>query len=109
VQGAAAARQASAAESGSLPPLVGSEPNPANSAIAQDPAAIESSVRQINDYVQTLNRDIEFSVDKEHNRTIIKVIDSDTGEVIRQLPPEDVLQLAKRLEQMDGLLVREKA
>lgn len=71
--------------------------------------ALSKTVDELNDYVQNLHREIQFSVDNESNKTIIKVIDANTGEVIRQLPPDEMMQLVKRLDALDGLLVREKA
>lgn len=71
--------------------------------------ALSESISQLNHYVQNLNREIQFSVDVDSKKTIIKVIDANTGEVIRQMPPDEMMRLVKRLDELDGLLVREKA
>lgn len=74
----------------------------------QQAEAIAKSVSKLNQYVQDIQRELHFSVDKESNQTVIKVLDRDSGEVIRQIPAEEALQLARRLEDLDGLLVREE-
>ncbi len=54
-----------------------------------------------------MNRTIRLEVDRETNTVVAKVIDRDTGEVIRQIPPEELLKIAKSLEQAGLLLNRE--
>lgn len=58
---------------------------------------LENAVANVSDYVQTVQRDIQFTVDEDLHRTIVKVIDSETGEVIRQIPDDIFLELARRL------------
>ena len=50
---------------------------------------------------------LDFRVDEETEQVIITVRDSNTDEVIRQIPPEAMLQVAKRMEEMSGLLIEE--
>lgn len=65
-------------------------------------------VEQLNDHVQAINRDLHFSVDDDSGKTIIKVTNSETEELIRQIPSEEVLRISRNLaEQFDdatGLL-----
>jgi flagellar protein FlaG len=70
---------------------------------AQDPQAVEKAVEDINDHLQTIGRDLSFSVDNDSGRTIIKVMDSETDEVIRQIPSEEVLNLAQYLQDVSDL------
>ncbi len=77
-----------------------------NSAAAQsnletDQKILDEAVQQISDHVQNLRRELQFNVDEVTGRTVVKVIDSSTDEVIRQIPAEEVLQLAERLKSMD--------
>lgn len=67
---------------------------------------LDKAIKQLNDYVQSVNRDLLFTVDKDSGRTVIKVVDSSTKEVIRQFPSEEVLQVAKELSKGQGLLIR---
>jgi len=70
---------------------------------------IEKAVTQINDYVQNLDRTLHFSIDDESGKTVIKVIDSSTDELIRQIPSEKLLAVSQALEAFSGLLLEAKA
>lgn len=74
---------------------------PARPAPEQDPtAAIErlrAVVSEINRALQAAKRQLAFSVDEASGRTIVRVIDAATGEVLRQIPSEEALQLTTRL------------
>lgn len=60
------------------------------------------AVRNLNDFVQNSRRELNFSVDDQTGRTVVKVIDHETKEVIRQIPAEEVLAVARRAaEEMD--------
>ena len=59
---------------------------------------LKSEVEKVNEYVQTIQRDIQFSVDEESDRTVIQVVDSDSGDLIRQIPDDIFLELARRLK-----------
>ena len=58
---------------------------------------VMEAVSNLNDYVQVIRRELQFSVDKESGRTVVTVVDAETGEKIRQIPREEVLALAKHL------------
>ena len=63
---------------------------------------LDSSVRNLNDFVQTVKRNLHFSIDSDSGRTVVKVIDADTDKVIRQIPSDEVLVMARRLEEQAG-------
>ena len=84
----------------------GSLPQPEESTEAEK---VEEAVNQVNEYVQNLSRDLQFTVDQDSGRTIIKVLDSETHEVIRQIPPEELLQIANQLTEGGGLLLKVQA
>jgi flagellar protein FlaG len=54
-----------------------------------------------------LGRTLRFEIDRELNQVVVKVIDKDkeSGEVIRQIPPEEYIQILKRLQDMGGALL----
>ncbi len=60
---------------------------------------LDSAVTQLNDFVQSVQRDLEFEVDEQAGRTVVRVIDQQTDEVIRQIPDEIALRLAENLQQ----------
>ena len=59
--------------------------------------ALEEAVSQMKDYVQSLQRDMDFSVDDKTGRFVVKVIDSETKELIRQIPSEEMLAISRHL------------
>jgi flagellar protein FlaG len=64
---------------------------------------VEQAVEDINDHFQSMGRDLSFYVDEDSGRTIITVIDAETQEVVRQIPPEEVLDLAMHLQDVGGV------
>ena len=70
---------------------------------------VTQAVANINKSLQTLSQDLEFSVDQESNRTIVKVVDQRTKEVIRQIPSPEALEIAKALDTVKGLLIKQTA
>jgi flagellar protein FlaG len=60
------------------------------------------AVQNLNDFVQKTRRELNFSVDELTGRAVVKVIDHETKKVIRQIPAEEVMQMARRVaEQSD--------
>lgn len=82
---------------------------PAEAVPEIDPQQLENAVHEIEQSVQTVARSLQFSVDKESGRTIITVIDRETDEVIRQIPPKEVLAIAERLADGGSLLMQAEA
>ena len=72
-------------------------------------AEVSDAVKTINQTVQALSPSLEFSIDADSKRTIVKVVDTDTKEVIRQMPTQEALDIAKALDRLQGLLIRQKA
>jgi flagellar protein FlaG len=64
---------------------------------------LDQAVSQLNDYVQNVQRDLQFEVDNERGQTIVRVVDQQTQEVIRQIPDEVALRLAENLQQEEPL------
>jgi len=65
--------------------------------------ALNGAVLQLNDYVQNVQRDLQFEVDNELGQVIVKVVDQKTQQVIRQIPDELALRLAEKLQQNEPL------
>lgn len=73
------------------------------------PEELAQAVKAVNEFVKPFNNALNFSVDPESKTTVVKVVDQSTKEVIRQIPSEEMLALAKALDTMKGLLIRQKA
>lgn len=73
--------------------------------VEQDPLTaeqLEEVAQQLQDFVGDINRGLEFSVDKDSGRDVIKVIDKDSGDLVKQYPSEEVLTLVAKLSDMVG-------
>ena len=101
------------------PPAEGASPTAPATITAQAPSAagevqpqrkaLDKAVDAVNEFVGSVNNDLRFSVDDETGRTVVKVIDVNTQEVIKQYPSEEMLAIAKALDSIKGLLVQQKA
>ena len=69
---------------------------------------IKQDLDAINKQLKSVNSSIQFTVDGKTNDIVVKIVDSDTGKVIRQIPPEDVLSIREHLKEMSGLIVEKK-
>jgi flagellar protein FlaG len=58
---------------------------------------VSKAIQNLNDYTQNTQRQLHFNVDEETGRTIIKVVDTETDEVIRQIPSEEIMVLARNV------------
>lgn len=64
-----------------------------------DRATVTQAVEKINEFIQVVQRDLRFSVDEATGRTVITVLDAETQEIIRQIPPEEALSIVENIEQ----------
>jgi flagellar protein FlaG len=79
-------------------------------AIEPSSEQLDAAVSKLNDYVQNVQRTLSFSVDKDTGMTVVKVIDTQTNELVRQIPAENVLKLAADIDkQTANLFVQERA
>ena len=70
---------------------------------------VSQAAQRVEKFVQTMSSDLQFSIDASSGDTVVRVIDRATKEVIRQIPSEEMLVIARALERMQGLLIRQKA
>jgi len=66
---------------------------------ASEPAAeeVKRAAQQLETFMQSMNRYLEFRVDEDSGRTVVTVKDKTTGETIRQIPSEEIMRLAQNL------------
>ena len=62
-------------------------------------AEISKAVNEINEIVQSIQRDLSFNLDEDSGKTVIRVVNSESGELIRQIPSEEVLAIASHLRE----------
>lgn len=82
---------------------------PAAAAQMPNPAALRDAVASANKVMQALSNSLEFSLDPESGKTMVRVIDGATQQVIRQIPSEEMMSIARALDRLQGLLLNGKA
>jgi flagellar protein FlaG len=70
---------------------------------------LKEAIQMLNEQMKSSGRNLNFSIDQEVNRTIITVKNSNTGELVRQIPDETVLRVAHSIEKVKGMLLDELA
>lgn len=68
------------------------------------PGEVEAIATEVQIYLKRLNTELRFEVDNESRQVKVKIVDPDTGEVIRQIPSEEILAIRKRMEDLVGVL-----
>lgn len=78
---------------------------------AQEPdeKTLTDAVEKVKRFVQSAASDVSFSVDDESGIRVVKVVDKETKEIIRQMPSKEVVELAKALDKLQGLMIRQTA
>ena len=66
---------------------------------------MEEMAQQLQDFMGEMNRSLQFKVDEDSGRDVIKVLDKNSGEVIKQYPSEEVLSLVSKLSESAGILI----
>ena len=69
---------------------------------------LNSALAEINQTLKLASIGVQFEFDKEANTMVTKVVDVESGEVIRQMPTEEVVRFSKALDKLQGLLVSQK-
>jgi len=70
---------------------------------------LEAAVEKMNELMKDGQRSLSFSVDKDLDEVVVKVLDKETEELIRQIPNEEALQFAKHIEGLVGVIFNERA
>ncbi|WP_348695472.1 flagellar protein FlaG [Duganella fentianensis] len=108
-----AASETAASQGAARAPATAVETAAAVTASANVPTLdqVKNAVSQLNKSSQAKSQGLEFSVDNDTKRTVVKVVDSGTGEVLRQIPSPEALEIAKSLESKSstGLLIQQTA
>ena len=74
-----------------------------------DDAQVQAAVKAANSALESAQSGIEFSIDSASGKTIVRILDKQTNEVIRQLPSEEMLEIAKAIDRYEGMLFHQKA
>lgn len=83
------------------------EPSHGSDFSPTDRVALEHAVSKVKEAFQQSGSHLQIEVDPDLNRVVVKVLSGESGEVIRQIPPQEVIDLAKNLSGSKGLLLKE--
>ncbi|EZP37763.1 flagellar protein FlaG [Janthinobacterium lividum] len=118
IAAASAARIDKSYAAADTPPARTATPRTATESATVTPQQVgkEPSRDQLNKAVSDLNQSsqmktqgLEFSIDEDSQRTVVKVIDQETKEVLRQIPTREALELAKTFDSAKGSLISQSA
>ena len=79
---------------------------PAQAPLSSD--AVKKIASQINDFLKSSSSSLQFAVDDDTDKIVVRIVDSQTNEVIRQMPSEEMIAISKSLDQMSGWLIKQK-
>ena len=107
--GAAHAEKAPAPAVPQKPKVSAPKPNEIKFDPAEANKTLEQAVAMLNDQLASKKQGLGFSYDKSVKSPVIKVSNLHTGEVVRQIPSEDVLRIAHKLDDLRGILYNQKS
>jgi len=90
-----------------MPPAPGATPAQAPQILSSDVAKQIAS--QINDFLRTTSANVEFSVVGDSNKVVVRIVDTQTKQLIRQIPSEQMLEISQVLDRVSGVLLNQKA
>ncbi len=74
------------------------------------PEQVQKAIQALKQLIETkAPNGLAFSVDDSSGRTVVRITDQETGETIRQIPSEEMLEIARSLDKFQGMLVQQKA
>ena len=98
------------------PPMPAPSAGAGRSASAAPPAAQTPTVEQVkqavskaNQYLQSQSAAVQFSVDARTEQVVVRIVDSETKKLIRQIPSEEMMAISEALDNMSGSLIQQKA
>ena len=75
---------------------------------SSDRKAIEDSIAKIRESIGPANSSLKIEIDADTDRIVVKVFDDQSGELIRQIPSQEMVEIAKRLDAMQGIFVTKR-
>ncbi|PSJ18438.1 flagellar biosynthesis protein FlaG [Nitrosomonas supralitoralis] len=68
------------------------------------PDQLQKAVNEIEKFAQAASQNLKFSIDEDTGKTVIKVMDATTDEIVRQIPSEEAIDIARSLSKIHGAL-----
>ncbi len=86
-----------------------SRPPPAPAPVAIDPKDLQQLADQLTQTIGMTGPQVQFSIHNDTGKTVLRVTDAESGAVLRQIPGDEALSMARILDKMQGVLIRQKA
>lgn len=90
-------------------PSIAAPGTPISETRQAEPPGIQQALDEVREALAPVAQNLRFSLDEDSGRTVIKIVDSTTDEVIKQIPSEEILAIAKALDKLQGVLIRQHA
>jgi len=103
---AGAAANAPPVPAGAVLPAAPDAPDAASDSGRQ---ALEQATQRIRQYLKSSSATLEFTIDQQSGRALLRIIDPETNQLIRQIPSEEVLAIARAIDRVQGLLLKQQA
>ena len=84
------------------------EATTASPAPSATPEVLEAAVAELKAYMEPHQLEPRLEVDDETRDVIVKIVEQETGELVRQIPPEEILKMRQRLQEYVGLLLDQR-
>nr|WP_314899475.1 flagellar protein FlaG [uncultured Deefgea sp.] len=108
---AAGANQSAAASTVSAFAVAATTASEKSSSTGNEPSKEErrDAVEKLNSVIKQKNESLQFSIDDDTDIRVVKLIDMNTKETVRQFPSEEIVNIARAIDKLQGMLVRDKA
>ena len=73
-----------------------------------DAAQLYNAAEAVNRQIQAAAPNLRFSVDEDTGKTVVRIVDTATGDVLRQVPSEELLAISRSIDRLQGLLLKEQ-
>jgi len=70
---------------------------------------VAKAAKEIQSFVQSMGRNLNFSIDQTTGYHVVRVMNPETNEVVRQLPSEELLRIAQSMSKLNSALVNQRA
>ncbi len=77
--------------------------------LTPDDETLSQALRELNQRLHAWSTNLRFQLDDETSRVVVQVVDAETGDVVRQIPSEEVVQMSKMLGKLQDLAFRASA
>jgi flagellar protein FlaG len=84
---------------------------PSNVDVSSEPTreVVAKAAADLQQFVQSMGRNLSFSIDESTGYHVVRVVNPSTGELVRQLPSEELLKISRDFQRLNNVLVSQKA